>query len=151
MSTTYEQGGPGRKKCECGVFVAARTTTCPKCGHVFVSRVAAYEKQAQARSQAPRTAVSDDEVPEQEAEPRRGNVLLVPSGRCPVELEATDRGAVQEWAYLLQGSMPGIVLSRYAALQFLRQFFTWGSPEFVEARSHLSHCRALHPDGEFRP
>lgn len=143
MSTTYSEGGPGRKKCECGIFVAARTGTCPKCGHVFVSRVA----EPPARRSAPAQISPEEESGRAERNP--GNVVLAPSGKCPVELRGSDLGAVQEWASLLQGAMPGQTVSRSCALQFLRQFFPWGSAEFQEARSHLPHCRALYADSEF--
>lgn len=148
MSTTYTEGGPGRKKCDCGIFVAARTGTCPKCGHIFVSRAAVEPavKRTEGRSSTP----SPSHESEEEEKPKTMNVLLSPAGKCPVQLEGFDLGSVQEWAHLLKAVMPGVIVSRSCALQFLRQFFPWGSPEFNEARSHLKHCRALHPDSEFR-
>ncbi len=151
MSTTDIEGGPGRKGCPCGVFVAARTGTCPKCGHIFVSRVAALSTANREPRTSTPTSPSPVEVDSEERAPTgRRPVLLVPSGRCPVELEGTDRGAVQEWAFLLCSEFSGYVISRFAAMQFVRQFYPMGSPEFVVARSHLSHCRSLHPDAEFR-
>lgn len=143
MSTTYTEGGPGRKKCDCGIFVAARTGTCPKCGHIFVSRAA-----AEPVAKKPENKVSSETS--EEEKPKAMNVLLSPAGKCPVPLEGFDLGSIQEWAYLLKAAMPGVIVSRSCAQQFLRQFFPWGSPEFNEARSHLKHCRSLHPDSEFR-
>lgn len=154
MATTYTEGGPGRKKCECGLFVAARTNVCPKCGHVFVSRSAVGGRRS---TEKPDTAdrrlpTADQEKDQEEgAKAVRGkDVLLVPSGRCPVVLEGTDRGAVQEWTYLLCDAIPTMMVSRFAARYFLRQFYPYGSEEYLEAASHIPHCRSLFVDSEFR-
>lgn len=147
MSTTYTDGGPGRKKCECGVFVAARTNTCPKCGHVFVSRTAVLSAVRDAAPVAGRL-LEEDET-EGAALVKGKEALLVPAGRCPIPLEGTSRAEVQEWTYFLCDALPDHALTRFAAMQFLRQFHPYGSAEFEEAISHLPHCRSLFADPEF--
>lgn len=138
MAETFATGGPGKKKCTCGVFVAARVSTCPKCGHVFVSRVA----EERAKKEAQRTS--------SEPEPDRGrekekDLLLAGSGPCPVDLEGTDLAMVQIWADGLCDALPKFYVSRAAAKLWSRQFYPYGSAEYLLVAAHIDRCSRLHP------
>lgn len=155
MSVTYTEGGIGRKACACGVFVPARTGQCPKCGHLFVSRIAEHRAR-QAAAQRAQAAVKVDlekvEKPKTEREPGDGRpVLLASSGRCPVVLEGTDLAAVQVWITACAEANKEFAIGPTCASQWARQFYQIGSVEYKAVVGHLRHCRHLVEEEEEAP
>lgn|GEM_PF-6143824 len=146
MSVTFDEGGRGRKKCGCGVYVPARCSLCPKCGRVFVSRIA-EEQSRLARQKEQRTAaapaVEAESAPVEKAERGDGReILLVPSGACPVTLSGTELAEVQAWSALVCDAVP-LRVSRAAALQYARQFFPPHTEGYRAVREHLKRCSRL--------
>lgn len=149
MGVTYTEGGIGRKACACGVFVPARTGQCPKCGHLFVSRIAEHRaRQAAQRAQTEMVKVVDPVEPTKktktERDPGDGRpVLLAPSGRCPVALEGADLAAVQVWVTACAEQNKEFAIGPTCAAQWARQFYRVGSLEYKAVVGHLKHCRHL--------
>lgn len=153
VSVTYTEGGIGRKACTCGVFVPARSSKCPKCGHIFVSRLAehrAREAEARARAELAKAQVSEEsEKPKIVRAPTDGRpVLLVPSGRCPVVLEGTDLATVQMWVTACCEKEPKFAIGFTCAAQWARQFYSVFSEEYKTVVGHLANCRHLSEEME---
>lgn len=151
VSVTYTEGGIGRKACTCGVFVPARTSKCPKCGHIFVSRLAEHRaresEEARVRAElAKERAAEEVEAPKKSIRGATSDgrpVLLVPSGRCPVALEGTDLATVQMWVAACCEKETTFAIGRTCAAQWARQFYSIGSDEYKTVVGHLSNCRHL--------
>src|SRR6202000_311564 len=79
----YEEPGPGRKECVCGVYVRERDTECPGCGHIFPRPEG---------MPPPASAYGDPS-----ANPRGVLFVLTPAGACPARLKGTTIEQVAEW------------------------------------------------------
>lgn len=150
VSVTYSEGGIGRKACTCGIFVPARTSKCPKCGHIFVSRLAEHRareiEEARVRAELAKTQVKEEA--EKPKAPRGAPVdgrpvLLAPSGRCPVALEGTDLAVVQMWVAACCEEEPSFAIGPTCAGQWARQFYSINSVEYKTVVGHFSSCRHL--------
>ena len=64
-------------------------------------------------------------------------VVSVPSGRCPVVLEATDPEALDAWAEAVRAKCPRIRLTNGALRQFARQFHFYGTDDHRRVREHF--------------
>lgn len=150
MAVTYNEGGIGRKGCPCGVFVPARTGVCPKCGHIFVSRLQEERAREAAEAKA-RMAMRTEQKTEvvtatkpKGMEPEDGRqVLAVASGLCPAKLEGTDLGAVQVWARECIEAMPEFALTYSCLKQWARQFHSIFSDEYRQVCMHVEKCSGL--------
>lgn len=150
MAVTYSEGGIGRKGCVCGVFVPARTGVCPKCGHVFISRLQEERAREAAEAKA-RLAMRTEQKTEvvttaakQKVEPEDGRqVLAVAAGLCPAKLEGTDLGAVQVWARECIEATPEFALTYLCLKQWARQFHNIFSDEYRQVCLHIEKCSGL--------
>lgn len=150
---TWDTGGPGRRKCVCGVYAAARARECPKCGAKFASKIDEARAQSKSIGMSRAAAVADgqDDGPVRskidDAKPKvvrpqlqivvrrqkdldLGNVLTTPSGSCPVELEGDDLEAVTAWAQKLQDKTVGLVLGKDALKYWTRHVHRVGTKSY---------------------
>lgn len=102
MGKTWTEKGRGRKQCpKCEIYHGVRAGECPRCGHVYPKKSASIrpkrtpeELEAIARKKAER-AQRKAEKKSERSDSRE--VILIPDGRCPVSLEATDADSVRAW------------------------------------------------------
>lgn len=108
--TTYNEPGPCRKACPCGIWVPARVKACPMCNHAFEKKgkKAAESKTAVARlSPAPvrePTEACSSTAPETEAGTRKPtwhNVVAF-AGRCPIDMGPVTRSGLTIWVRKVQ-------------------------------------------------
>lgn len=124
---TWTEKGLGRKKCPatgCDLFIAVRSRACV-CGHSFESK-----------SSTTKSASKGDKVEARykTQKPR----LIVPSGKCPVEITSTDLETVLDWAEAVRLACPTVKLTNFALRQYARQFFVIGSDDYKIIAGHLA-------------
>ena len=114
---THTEPGRGRKQCpSCKIYVGVRTGKCA-CGHVFEKPVVEVkaETKTETGSEAsqPQPEVKAEEPPSKPAEAKPAKPakpvvaaqkysfdsgpVLIPAGKCPVELTGTDEQSVVQW------------------------------------------------------
>ena len=103
MGSLADKPGRGRKECpSCHKYPGVRSKTCPGCGHVFVSKPAKKVEgkvlvKVKTKSE-PKEAAETETLSMGGVTLRPGEfAVTTPRGKCPVQLESTEREAVEVW------------------------------------------------------
>ena len=126
---TYDGPGKGRKQCKsCGVYSGVRTAVCV-CGKSFIEATVALQTPnsnagAVNASNTPKLHKPTDAAPKAITTSYLGSILI-PSGKCPIALTATDEETVTSWANNLKVhyASKDQDLSKSAIRYFVRHFY----------------------------
>lgn len=115
---TWKEPGKGRKQCPaCDLYVGVRGAVC-ECGHIFYAT-------------KPKPKKAEDELKE---------TIMIPGGKCPVELTAIDKKTVMTWCLDVwahhQGQKQKIAASTLK--YYARYFYDVFSEEYATVCSHIN-------------
>jgi len=67
----------------------------------------------------------------------KGNIII-PDGKCPVNLQATDQETVEKWAVdVVQAGRPSNLFTDEAIIYFVREFYDCGSDAYNTVVGYL--------------
>ena len=141
-TVVYSLPGRGRKYCEgCKQYVGIKNLLCPSCGYEFKPQPQVVKK---IKEVPLNTSVEDEakqflkNITNKEAI-LGSNVILVPSGQCPIQLKNIDILSVRDWceALLVYGKEQGKVYTPSALRYFASQFYN--SDEHKEVVCYINN------------
>lgn len=119
----FDLGGQGRKPCKCGKYVGVRTRECPECGHKFEKGAPKVKPPVQKTRDE---LEAEDFVKSLGGDGQLGsNVVLTPSGKCPVKLASAKDEDVVVWcdALMQHGRSENKLYTPSALRYWVRDFF----------------------------
>jgi len=92
--------GRGRKHCPgCNKYPGVRSKTCPGCNHVFAAKPKTAQIKIRVHPAKEKKVVKGSKLkePKGEYDGLRQSVILIPAGKCPVELKEASIPAISKW------------------------------------------------------